>query len=166
MNVHWIINGRCKCPIWATAMEPKKIYSDTGNRTPICSVRANCASHYTISDNWWLNCAGHIQELESVLDVRLHCLILFAAIGSLFAIFLFWTAEKITNFLHYLMISVNLVLVESMYKTCQVLKMALIHSFFRVVNFCELTLVYNSTEFMREMHFWFSSWHILVQVQT
>ena len=27
-----------------------KKYSDTGNRTPICSVRANRDSHYTISD--------------------------------------------------------------------------------------------------------------------
>ena len=31
--------------------KPKKdLYSDTGNRTPICSVRANRDSHYTISE--------------------------------------------------------------------------------------------------------------------
>lgn len=37
--------------ISAQKLSQKKKYSDTGSRTRVCSVKANRASRYTISDN-------------------------------------------------------------------------------------------------------------------
>lgn len=51
MKIHFVNepNSNVKATISET-FSRKNESSDTGNRTPICSVRANCASHYTISD--------------------------------------------------------------------------------------------------------------------